>query len=102
MRHRVVRNRWTVAGLTVVTLLGCAALGAPWLAPGDPTRGDLTAALRSPSSTYLLGTEAQGRDGLSRGLFGAPLSLVGGLARHGIALAAGLALGLPAGLVRRA
>src|SRR6266581_1960205 len=62
MRHRVVRNRWTLAGLTVVTLLGCAALGAPWLAPGDPTRGDLTAALRSPSSTYLLGTDAEGRD----------------------------------------
>src|SRR5207244_2945276 len=70
MRHRVVRNRWTVAGLTVVTLLGCAALGAPWLAPGDPTRGDLTAALRSPSSTYLLGTDAQGRDVLGRGQVG--------------------------------
>src|SRR5438034_4254902 len=80
MRHRVVRNRWTLAGLTVVTLLGCAALGAPWLAPGDPTRGDLTAALRSPSSTYLLGTDAQGRDVLSRVLFGARLSLVVGLA----------------------
>src|SRR6266581_1988172 len=75
MRYRVVRNRWTLAGLTVVTLLGCAALGAPWLAPGDPTRGDLTAALRSPSTTYLLGTDAQGRDVLSRVLFGARLSL---------------------------
>src|SRR2546426_628850 len=100
MRHRVVRNRWTLAGLTVVTLLGCAALGAPWLAPGDPTRGDLTAALRSPSSTYLLGTDAQGRDVLSRVLFGARLSLVVGLASQVIALAAGLALGPPAGLYR--
>src|SRR5256884_7632013 len=89
MRHRVVRNRWTVAGLTVVTLLGCAALGAPWLAPGDPTRGDLTAALRSPSSTYLLGTDAQGRDVLSRVLFGARLSLAVGVASQVIALAAG-------------
>ena len=101
MRHRVVRNRWTVAGLTVVTLLGCAALGAPWLAPGDPTRGDLTAALRSPSSTYLLGTDAQGRDVLSRVLFGARLSLVVGLASQVIALAAGLALGLTAGFYGR-
>src|SRR2546428_2245157 len=89
MRHRVVRNRWTLAGLAVVTLLGCAALGAPWLAPGDPTRGDLTAALRSPSSTYLLGTDAQGRDVLSRVLFGARLSLAVGLASQVIALAAG-------------
>src|SRR6266576_3505808 len=101
MRHRVVRNRWTLAGLAVVTLLGCAALGAPWLAPGDPTRGDLTAALRSPSSTYLLGTDAQGRDVLSRVLFGARLSLVVGLASQVIALAAGLALGLTAGFYGR-
>src|SRR3989454_7264359 len=101
MRHRVVRNRWTLAGLTVVTLLGCAGLGRRWLAPGDPTRGDLTAALRSPSSTYLLGTDAQGRDVLSRVLFGARLSLVVGLASQVIALAAGLPLGLPAGLYGR-
>src|SRR2546428_88877 len=101
MRHRVVRNRWTLAGLAVVTLLGCAALGAPWLAPGDPTRGDLTAALRSPSSTYLLGTDAQGRDVLSRVLFGARLSLAVGLASQVIALAAGLALGLTPGFYGR-
>src|SRR5256885_5806568 len=100
MRHRVVRNRWTLAGLTVVTLLGCAALGAPWLAPGDPTRGDLTAALRSPSSTYLLGTDAQGRDVLSRVLFGARLSLAVGLASQVIALAAGLSRRPPGRLFR--
>src|SRR5438046_341165 len=101
MRHRVVWNRWTLAGLAVVTLLGLAALAAPWLAPGDATRGDLTAALRSPSSAYLLGTDAQGRDVLSRVLFGARLSLAVGLASQVIALAAGLALGLTAGFYGR-
>src|SRR5437870_11857075 len=101
MRHRVVRNRWTLAGLAVVTLLGCAALGAPWLAPGDPTRGDLTAALRSPSTTYLLGTDAQGRVVLSRVLFGARLSLAVGLASQVIGLAAGVGLGLTAGFYGR-
>src|SRR6266404_795788 len=101
MRHRVVRNRWTLAGLAVVSLLGLAALAAPWLAPGDPTRGDLAAALRSPSAAYLLGTDAQGRDVLSRVLFGARLSLAVGLASQVIALAAGLALGLTAGFYGR-
>jgi len=101
MRHRVVWNRWTLAGLAVVTLLGLAALAAPWLAPGDATRGDLTAALRSPSSAYLLGTDAQGRDVLSRVLFGARLSLAVGLASQVIALAAGLGLGLTAGFYGR-
>src|SRR2546429_2414162 len=101
MGRRVIRNRWTVAGLTVVTLLGLAALAAPWLAPGDPTRGDLAAALRSPSGAYLLGTDAQGRDVLSRVLFGARLSLAVGLVSQVIALAAGLALGLTAGFYGR-
>src|SRR5256714_11646325 len=101
MRHHVVRNRWTLAGLAVVSLLGLAALAAPWLAPGDPTRGDLAAALRSPSGAYLLGTDAQGRDVLSRVLFGARLSLAVGLASQVIALAAGLAPGPPARLSRR-
>src|SRR5436305_12388738 len=98
MRHRAVRNRWTLAGLAVVTLLGLSALGAPWLAPGDPTRGDLGAALRSPSAAYPLGTDAQGRAVLSRVLFGAGLPLAVGLARQLIALAAGLASVLTAGV----
>src|SRR2546429_6316608 len=101
MRHHVVWNRWTLAGLAVVTLLGLAALAAPWLAPGDATRGDLAAALRSPSTAYLLGTAAQGRDVLSRVLFGARLSLAAGLAGQVIALAAGLPVGTPAALLRR-
>src|SRR5438046_10623257 len=97
MRHRAVRNRWTLAGLAVVTLLGLSALGAPWLAPGDPTRGDLGAALRSPSAVYPLGTDAQGRDVLSRVLFGARLSLAVGLASPVLRLAAAPALGPGAG-----
>src|SRR3989442_15780717 len=101
MRHHVVWNRWTLAGLAVVTLLGLAALAAPWLAPGDATRGDLAAALRSPSSAYLLGTDAQGRDVLSRVLFGARLSLAVGLASPVIAPAAGPPPPPPARLYRR-
>ena len=40
-----------------------AALLAPWLAPFDPTTGDLrNAYLLGPGGRYLLGTDAQGRD----------------------------------------
>lgn len=97
MRHRVARDRWTTAGIALITLLGLAALAAPWLAPGDPYRGDLAATLRSPSPANPLGTDAQGRDVLSRVLFGARLSLAVGVASQLIALAAGLTLGLIAG-----
>jgi len=97
IRRRIARSRWTVAGLAVIVLLALVALGAPWLAPGDPYRGDLSAGLQPPSSAYLLGKDAQGRDVLSRVLYGARLSLTVGLGSQAVSLAVGLALGLVAG-----
>src|SRR5881392_2222388 len=101
MYHRAVRSRWTLTGLAVVVALALAALAAPLIAPGDPYHGHLAAALQAPSRAYPLGTDAQGRDVLSRVLFGARLSLAVGLASQVIALAAGLALGLTAGFYGR-
>ena len=95
--RRVARDRWTLAGLAVVAALALAAAAAPWLAPGDPYHGELAAALRAPSTAFPLGTDAQGRDVLSRVLFGARLSLAVGLTSQVISLATGLLLGLLAG-----
>src|SRR5690242_11177438 len=95
--RRIARSRWMLAGLAVVVALALAAAAAPWLAPGDPYRGELTAALRAPSTAFPLGTDAQGRDVLSRVLFGARLSLAVGLTSQVISLATGLLLGLLAG-----
>src|SRR2546422_11447001 len=78
MRHRIMRNRWMTIGLLVVAGLALVALAAPWLAPRDPYHGQLVVALREPSPAYLFGTDAQGRDVLSRVLFGARLSLAVG------------------------
>jgi ABC-type dipeptide/oligopeptide/nickel transport system permease subunit len=101
MRRRLAHNRWTLTGLAVLGVLVLAALAAPLLAPRSPTRGDLAAALTAPSRAYPLGTDAQGRDVLSRVLFGARLSLAVGFASQVIALAVGLALGLAAGFYGR-
>ncbi|PYO80337.1 MAG: peptide ABC transporter permease [Gemmatimonadetes bacterium] len=95
--RRVARSRWTLAGLAVVAALALAAASAPWLAPGDPYHGELAVALRAPSTAFPLGTDAQGRDVLSRVLFGARLSLAIGLTSQAISLATGLFLGLWAG-----
>src|SRR5260370_36691817 len=99
--RRSARRGWTLAGLAVIAVLALAAVAAPLVAPGDPYHGQLAAALRAPSRGYLLGTDAQGRDLLSRLLFGARLSLAVGLASQTIAGVAGLGLGLAAGFYGR-
>ena len=94
------RHGLLALGLGLVGLMTCAALAAPWLAPCDPTALNLKAILMPPSSTHLLGTDALGRDVLSRLLYGARVSLWVGFVSVGIAVAIGLALGLAAGYFR--
>jgi dipeptide transport system permease protein len=99
-------NRGAVAGLLVVAALLLIALFAPLLAPHLPYQTNSGAFLRPPSwqtggsVEYLLGTDAIGRDILSRLIHGARLSLSIGLAVVLISLAAGIALGLIAGFAR--
>ena len=98
---RLVRDRWARFGLALVGSLAVLALLAPWLAPGDPFRGNLAASLQPPSGTFPLGSDAQGRDVLSRVLYGARLSLSVGLISQSIALSLGVTLGLIAGYYGR-
>lgn len=98
---RLARDRWARFGLAIVAGLALLAALAPWLAPGDPFRGDLAAGLEAPSRAFLLGSDAQGRDILSRVLYGARLSLAVGLISQGIALTLGVTLGLVAGYYGR-
>ena len=51
------------------------AVVAPIVAPYDPQYVDLSLKLLSPNKTYLLGTDALGRDILSRIIYGARLSI---------------------------
>ena len=51
------------------------AIIAPIVAPYDPQYVDLSLKLVSPNKTYLLGTDALGRDILSRIIYGARLSI---------------------------
>lgn len=98
-RHwrRFARDRWALTGLGIVTVLALLALFAPWIAPGDPLRGSLHDSLLPPSHGFWLGTDVQGRDILSRVLFGARLSLAIGLVSQSVASVLGIVLGLVAG-----
>lgn len=68
---------WIVIGAWVVVIIAVlTAIFAPWLAPHDPTMQSLVNRLQPPGTPdYLLGTDALGRDVLSRIIYGARLSL---------------------------
>lgn len=99
-------NHGAVFGLIVVCLLLLMALFAPWIAPHAPDQTNAAAFLKPPfwqeggSLTYPLGTDAIGRDILSRLIHGSRLSLSIGMAVVALALALGVTLGLVAGFYR--
>ncbi len=99
---RLARDRFFQLGLALVAVVVLAALLAPWLSPHDPYTGDLANAyLESPGGTYPLGTDTQGRDVLSRVLYGARISVAVGLISQSVAVLLGVTLGLLAGYYGR-
>jgi len=84
-------------GIIVITILILTALFAPLLAPYDPYDQKLEDMLLSPSKEHLLGTDALGRDILSRIIYGSRNSLMVGIVALGIAATLGMIMGLAAG-----
>lgn len=84
-------------GLSIVLIMSGAAILAPLVAPYDPTALHLDAILFPPSAQFPLGTDALGRDVLSRLLYGGRISLWVGFVAVGISVSIGLVLGLLAG-----
>jgi peptide/nickel transport system permease protein len=87
------------AALALVVLLGLVivAIGAPWIAPYQPTAQDVNNMLAAPSSSHLLGTDDLGRDIFSRLIYGAPATVYASLLTVSVAVAIGLPVGLIAG-----
>jgi dipeptide transport system permease protein len=99
-------NRGAVIGLAVFVLLIITAIFAPWIAPHGPADQYRDAVLLPPifqeggRAGYLLGTDAVGRDILSRLIYGARYSLFIGIVVTCIALVGGIFLGVIAGYFR--
>ena len=84
------RDRFFQLGLLLVALVVGAALLAQWLAPGGPYAGDpATAYLLPPSPGHPLGTDTQGRDVLTRVVYGARISLAVGIISQLVATSLG-------------
>lgn len=96
-------NRGAVIGLFVFVTLVLVAIFAPLLAPHNPTEQFRDALLTPPawqeggSSSFLLGTDAVGRDVLSRLIYGSQYSLFIGLVVVVLSLVSGVTVGLIAG-----
>jgi dipeptide transport system permease protein len=99
-------NAGAVAGLVVILVIFVLAVFANIVAPHSPIETHADAFLRPPfwqdggSLTYPLGTDAIGRDMLSRLIHGARLSLLIGVIVVSLSLVAGVVLGLIAGFAR--
>lgn len=97
------QNRGAVVGLWVFLGLVVVAVFAQVLAPHDPTQQYRDALLAPPiwqeggKAGFLLGTDAVGRDMLSRLIYGAQYSLFIGIVVVAIALVGGIFVGLLAG-----
>jgi peptide/nickel transport system permease protein len=90
-------RKLAVFGLIVIAILLVTAIFAPFLAPYDPIKVNLQDAQQQPSWHHLLGTDINGRDTLSRIIFGARTSLAVAFGAMGIAAISGVVLGLVAG-----
>jgi ABC-type dipeptide/oligopeptide/nickel transport system permease subunit len=99
--RRIIRvflgRRIVIFGLVVILLTAIAAIFAPLLAPYEPDMIDLDHTLLGPTWEHPLGTDAIGRDVLSRIIYGARTSMVIGVTAIGAAALMGMTLGMIAG-----
>jgi peptide/nickel transport system permease protein len=93
----LLRVRGAALGLGVLILVLVLAVGAERIAPHEPNLQTYVDVLQPPSAAYLFGTDDLGRDVLSRIIYGSRVSLEVGLISIGLALAAGVPLGLLSG-----
>ena len=78
---RFARNKpLGASGAAVILLMGLVALLADLLAPHDPLANDFLAMFQPPGGAYWLGTDAFGRDLLSRLIYGSRTALLVGFA----------------------
>jgi peptide/nickel transport system permease protein len=95
MLHRLIASPAARPALIVLALVTLLVAFGPWLSPQDPLAQNPYALLEGPSARHWLGTDAFGRDVLSRLLTGSPVSILASL----LSVAIGLVLGVVPGLL---
>jgi peptide/nickel transport system permease protein len=101
VRRFVSRDHMSAIGGVLVATFLCVGIFANVLAPYDPNQINISDALASPGGKYLLGTDNQGRDILSRLISGARMSLWIALSSVGTGGIVGVVLGILAAFYPR-
>ena len=96
-RHVLTENPVTLFAAILFALLVVLAIAGPAIAPYDPLASNAAAALQPPSAQHWFGTDALGRDMLSRVMVATRLDLGIALAAVAASFVIGLPLGLAAG-----
>ncbi|MDQ0319232.1 dipeptide transport system permease protein [Pararhizobium capsulatum DSM 1112] len=100
------RNKGAVIGLVIFTIILVLAIFAPLVTPHSPSIQNRDVLLLPPALatggqwTYFLGTDAVGRDILTRLIYGARFSLFIGLVVVTLSVVSGVLIGLIAGYFR--
>jgi peptide/nickel transport system permease protein len=98
--RRMRRSPSAIIGGVIVTFFVLVAIFAPFIAPYDPTRGDLGASYLPPGPEHWFGTNIQGQDVFSRIVFGSRLTLGIAVMSVTIGVTIGALLGAVAGFFR--
>ena len=96
--QRFRRHPGAMAGTLILGLLTLAVVMA-FVSPYDPDASSLSERLQAPSWRHPMGTDALGRDLLTRVLYGGRISLTVGLMVVTISLSVGVTVGAVAGYV---
>lgn len=99
--RRLIADRAASFAAVLLIVLVSAALLAPLIAPSDPYAINLGRAIQTPSAENWLGTDATGRDILSRVLYGMRLTLLMGVMSVLIGGLLGAAIGVLAAFYKR-
>jgi peptide/nickel transport system permease protein len=98
--RRALRRPPAVVGAAIVLLFAIMAIGAPWIATGDPIRTNWSQIRKAPTLAHPFGTDDLGRDVYSRVVWGARISMQAGVLSILLAIAVGVPTGLVAGYYR--
>ena len=95
--HKLLRNRLSIVGLVITSLLLFAAIFGPGLAPYGYTQQDLLRPAELPSRDHWLGTDELGRDMFTRIIYGARTAVLVALFSTTLSVVLGLLIGTVAG-----